>query len=307
MKQLDLKEMFSSRLPAPVKDRWRRFRSHGIGSYIGWDDLIASAILLMGFGAFFEGPIPYIPILTDVYISLGAEMVGIGMTVLIIANASEVVSRQSEKKRLISQMGSPNNGLAVDAARQLRVRGWLFDGSLREADLYRANLKGADLANADLRGAKMKGVNLDGANLEKADLRSVDMSAAKVNIDLDPPEPKGYKRPRGFRRSGAAKLNANMTGADLRGANLTGADLSGAILENADLRGTNMKDAQLGLYRYKDPDVDYGELITVREAVLRSALYDEKTVWGVYGDPVGRKAIMVDEAGNVIEREYPTL
>jgi len=62
---------------------------------------------------------------------LSNELIGIGITVLIIDNANELMKRREENRRLIPQMGSPDNAFVVEAVRQLRKRDWLKDGSIR--------------------------------------------------------------------------------------------------------------------------------------------------------------------------------
>ncbi len=79
---------------------------------------------------------------------------------------------------LIAQLGSLNNRLALDAAADLRARGWLADGSLDGASLRGANLAGADLAGADLRG-----VDLSGANLQNADLQGAQFDERTIMPD----------------------------------------------------------------------------------------------------------------------------
>ena len=145
----------------------------------------------------------------DWYTDLRSELIGIGASVLIIANAGEYISTLQEKKRLILQMGSPNNAFAIEAARQLASKGWFFDGSLGGANLIEADLGGADLRGANLHGADLRNADLRGANLRGADLRG-----------------------------------AYLRGADLRGADLRGADLRGADLIGANLRGANLEDAK---------------------------------------------------------------
>jgi len=127
--------------------------------------------MLIGFLGYFDGPIPYIPKLDEIYVDNRSEFIGIGFGVLIIANAGEFISRQQEKGRLILQMGSPDNAFAIEAARQLSSKGWLYDGSLR----------GAVLTGADLNGAKLFEANLTGANLCEANLKGADLSETKYN------------------------------------------------------------------------------------------------------------------------------
>jgi len=94
------------------------------------------------------------------------------------------------KQELINKMRNPDNKKVLQAVEELRVRGWLNDGSLRGAAFIRVQLQGADLieanlsfidfhqadmefvdlSGADLRGAKLTRANLIGANMSEADL-----------------------------------------------------------------------------------------------------------------------------------------
>lgn len=173
-----------------------------VWSYVGWDDYLALSLMLIGLLGYFDGPIPYMPKLDEIYIDNRSELIGMGFGVLIIANAGEVVSRWQEKKRLILQMGSPDNAFAREAVRQLRSKNCLTDGSL----------KGADLSEADLTNAYLVKVNLIKANLSAATLRGADLRCADL--------------------SGADLLNANLSGADMSWwPTLTSTSLTGAYYD----------------------------------------------------------------------------
>jgi len=184
--------------------------------------------MLIGFLGYFDGPIPYIPKLDEIYVDNRSEFIGIGFGVLIIANAGEFISRQQEKGRLILQMGSPDNAFAIEAARQLSSKGWLYDGSLRGAVLTGADLNGAKLFEANLTGADLRRANLGGANLCEANLSEATLFEANLcEADL-------YRA----KLNGAKLFEANLTGADLYRATLRGANLCEANLKGADLSET---------------------------------------------------------------------
>lgn len=178
-------------------------------SYIGGEDFLGVAILLLGLLGYFQ------PGTSTLLADLAATLIGIGITVLIIDNAGEVIKRREEKKRLILQMGSPDNAFAVEAVRQLKERGWLVDGSLHRAELRFANLSNVDLSGADLREvdlsrADLSGSYLYGSNLAGAILREANLSEA-ILFRADVSE--------------ANLFAANIVGADLRYANLKGSNL----------------------------------------------------------------------------------
>jgi hypothetical protein len=104
----------------------------------------------------------------DFYLDIRSELIGIGITVLIIDNVSEFSRRQAEKERLILQMGMQERSFSLDAVRQLAIRGWLYDGSLNNAWLYRACLEGAVLEKVLMEKANLGRTNLVNANLKSA-------------------------------------------------------------------------------------------------------------------------------------------
>ncbi len=119
-----------------------------VREFIGLEDIIALIILGLGVAGNIDGCIPYIPWLTDFYRKISTELIGIGVTVLIIDNINQARIINEEKMRLIIQLRSPNNTFAIEAARQLEERNWLNDGTLTGAFLDGANLSGAPLYNA---------------------------------------------------------------------------------------------------------------------------------------------------------------
>ena len=106
------------------------------------------------------------------------------------------------KVELLNKVRSPDNKNVLQAVEEMRVRGWLSDGSLRGIALIRVQLQGADLIEADLSN-----VDFHQAEMEFVDLSNANLSTAKL------------------------------TRANLIGANLSGTDLTSADLYKANLRG----------------------------------------------------------------------
>ena len=202
----------------------------------------------------------------QIYRDIHAEMISIGITVLILGNFDQYLRIKSEKKSLILQMGSPNREFAIEAVRQLRQRGWLKDGTtmgaylvganLEDADLFIAHLEFADLSKAHLAGAFLEGADLAGAYLEGADL------------------------------AGAVLIDAHLAGAYLVGANLEDAALSMAHLAWADLTGANLKRANLGEADLAGAHLKGADLAgaylgeaNLAGADLHVATYSDETVW----------------------------
>jgi hypothetical protein len=239
-----------------------------IKSYLGWEDMIAVLLILLGVFGYFQGPVPYIPHLTDFYLDFRSDLIGIGITVLIIDNVNEMYRRRAEKERLILQMGSPEHGFAIEAARQLHNRGWLdsLEGAnLSKADLSNTHLSNVNLSRSNLLGVNFSGASLIGANLSKANLRlallrKTDLRGANLSeVDLNHADLRGARLVgRDLRqresRGATAEENGNrtfmkdalMSGADLSNSNLSQADVSASQLASVrSLAGTIMPDGNV--------------------------------------------------------------
>ena len=107
------------------------------------------------------------------------------------------------KLELINKIFMLDNKSTLQAVEELRVRGWLTDGSLRGSALCQAQM-----GNADLMGADLRNVDFHQANLEFADLRKARLNGAKLNR--------------------ASLYRANFDQADLTYADLYKANLRGA-------------------------------------------------------------------------------
>jgi hypothetical protein len=238
-----------------IRHRWKLIKS-----YIGWEDYIAVALVVLGALGYFHGPIPFVPNLTDFYMDNRSTLIGIGITVLIIDNLNEMYRRRAEKDRLILQMGSPDNAFAIEAVRQLAARKWLYDESLYKANLYGANLSKADLSRANLRGAVLNEANLCEATLCEAILieaNPFDANLSKTNLIK-------------ANLSKAFLLYANLKGANLSEANLSEASLRWANLDKtslykADLSGTDLSEANLGGTDLFDADLSRACLKNAKE------------------------------------------
>jgi len=95
------------------------FRTRINKTTLSWPDFIGALLFLIGLFGFIPGPIPYIPWFSEFYQAIKSELIGIGIAVILIDNANEILRRSGEKKRLILQMGSPDNAFAREALRQL--------------------------------------------------------------------------------------------------------------------------------------------------------------------------------------------
>lgn len=117
--------------------------------------------------------------------NLVPEAVGIFFTVLIIDRLDSIREEQVIKDQLVRRLQSRYNHTALQAVEELRVLGYLEDGTLRnrnlrgssweDANMYMANLEGSDLGNAvleraDFVFANLKDVNVTDEQLVKADV-----------------------------------------------------------------------------------------------------------------------------------------
>lgn len=178
--------------------------------------------------------------LTRNYIeSLGAELLGAGITSLIALLVFQAVTTTSEETRLnlVDQLQESNEAAAALA--DLRDLGWLVDGSLAGVDLTKSELVGANLRSANLMGADLSDSNLSEADLTYAQLNQTKLtnanlsearliSANLINADLS-----------NSNLTGASFVKADLTGANLAGANLTGVDFREAIMPDGTLFSDN--------------------------------------------------------------------
>ena len=230
-------------------------RTGGIGRrFIQWWTTLrlAGAVLLVL--AFLVGTLGYLnerellyltdtakQILKYLSASVSTELASIAVTILFVDMLYQHRETEREKRRLILQMGSPDNAFAREAVRALRSHGWLHDGSLKRASLGGANLQSADLGDANLQEANLVNANLQGAFLADANLQEAFLGGANLQE--------------------AELRRANLQEASLFGANLQGAYLRDANLQEAYLRDANLQGAYL------------------RDANLQGAKYNNATAW----------------------------
>lgn len=159
-------------------------------------------------------------------LNFGTEMAGAALTYYLL----ELLIRRREeeearKAALIAQLGSQVPGVALEAAKELRQRGWHCDGSLRGAKLEKAHLQGVNLDGADLQGANLMDAYVPMAGLRRANLQGANMFDVKLGMTYLPEA----------NLQSANLMRARLLEADLRGANLQGVCLAYANLEKAKL------------------------------------------------------------------------
>lgn len=132
--------------------------------------VVGLAILILGYRYQHPKGLSWSALTSDLYANVGVDFVSIAITVLGIDALNQRREARMEKRRLIREMGSRDNGIALRAVQELREYGYLSDGSLHSVWLMRANLEGAELYSADIRGAALHSANLRGAELIGANL-----------------------------------------------------------------------------------------------------------------------------------------
>lgn len=165
-------------------------------------------------------------------LNLGSEMGGGLITFIlidmIVAQRDAQDARQEQmgelRQRLVHKLGSSLNTEARRAAEELRVLGWLTDGSLEGVELIGANLEHVDLRGAALRCARMYRANLRGARLYGADLSGAFLTGCNLE--------------------GATMGRIKLDGAWMAGANLTGCNRipRGVLPKVNRLKGATMPD-----------------------------------------------------------------
>lgn len=245
-----------------------------IKEYWGFDDTLGFFLLLIGLGYFLiDIPINTNSLILIFYRDIHAELIGIGITILIITNADQAIRTKIEKQKLILQMGSNDNAFAREAVRQLKLTGWLFNGSTKNIHLTNAQLSGADLEGSDLENAILHQANLEGSNLHDSFLKGADLSWShleKANLELANLEDANLSWSKMYESDLRV---ANLRCADMHRAQLQAADLRGARLHNADLRWANLQGADFRWSKYNE------------NTKWEFSFYDKETYWHSGFDP----------------------
>lgn len=178
-------------------------------------------------------------------LNLVPEALGIIFTVILIDRLYRNHEERQLKKRLLEQLGSRVNAVAIAAAEELWANDWWSDGSLRGANLYRADLRGVDFGKADLTNVKFEHPRYGKAMFDETSILPDETTWSKdsdLEIFTNPTHTRYW---RGYGLSNKDYRGMNFAGANLRGADLRGSDLRGANLAKADLRGSRMEGAKL--------------------------------------------------------------
>ncbi len=208
--------------------------------------------------------------------NLFTEALSLGVTVFVLNLLAKRREEQVLKKRLLQQVGSSFNVIALTALEELWHRGWLQDGSLAGMNLSQADLRGADFSKANLTGVQFVSRRYGHVRFDQ-NTRLPDETYWQDDFDIDymeqftnPAHPH-YWRGFGLREGNLARRDfsaANLRGADLYAANLWNASLTGANLERALLIKARLRQARLMQANLSFAELDYADL---RQADLTGA------------------------------------
>ncbi|RJP52207.1 MAG: pentapeptide repeat-containing protein [Anaerolineaceae bacterium] len=164
--------------------------------------------------------------INDFYANAGTELISIAITVLIIDTLNRRQADKFEKRRLLRELSSSHNEIALRALKEIMANGYHVDGSLVSADLFGSDLRGAEFFGGDLREAGLHFANLEGADLSGVNCtRIVFWKTNLKNARLDQ----------------ATLKDATMIYCDLRGARVTRTQL----FTVRSLRGTTLPNGRL--------------------------------------------------------------
>lgn len=204
-----------------------------------------------------------IPFFQDVFIeyysSVAVELASLGFTILILDFLYEIRDAESRKENLILQLSSSNNGLALDACRNLLAIGAFYDGSLRGAILIDANLEGAFLHKADLAKARLIDANMTKADMTSANLYCADLQNANIS--------KADISHASFAKANLSKSklhNCAALGVNFEQANLSGADLREVVFSNSDFRLAILDHARIDGSDFTSTNITKEQILSCR-------------------------------------------
>ena len=218
--------------------------------------------------------------------NLFTEILSLGVTVFVLNLLAKRREDSVLKGRLLQQLGSSFNFVALTALEEIQYRGWLQDGSLAGTNLSQADLRGADFSKANLTHVAFASRRYGHAQLD-ANTRLPDETFWQENYDMhyldrftDPDHPQYW---RGFGLREANLTRRNFAGANLRGADMYQCNLWGANLEGANLRQVVLHHARLRQAKLSGADLIQGELdhADMRQADLRNANLAGADLYGV--------------------------
>lgn len=184
--------------------------------------------------------------------NLYTTILGVLITIFVLdrrAERREALRAENElKARLIREMGSSVNEVAIRAVEELRAKGWLTDGTaagtrLQSANLEHANLQDARLQAADLLMANLQSVDLSGAYLREATLVMANLQGAEAGGKEQVPD--SILNLSGARLQQARMQSISFIYANLENTDLSFAHLNDAVFGQVNLEGASLKEANM--------------------------------------------------------------
>ncbi|MCB9151969.1 MAG: pentapeptide repeat-containing protein [Caldilineaceae bacterium] len=212
----------------------------------------------------------------EILFSLAPELIGTSCVILVIDALYRYWDEKQEKQRVIAQMRSPTNELALDAVRIAEDEGWLTDGSLKRVNLAAANLRDAKLSRANLEEARLVTTCLYHASLSEANLKGAEFIMTEL----------GDARLYETNLQDATFIMASLRGAHLIHAQMQRVYISNTGLQNAYLNGADLSDAQI-----YSSDLSGTSL---QHTILDRVMYDKFTTWPPGFDPKTVGGILVE-------------
>jgi uncharacterized protein YjbI with pentapeptide repeats len=164
-------------------------------------------------------------IIKEYYANLSCELLSIAITILLIDYLYDRKEKESNKKRLLRELGSEDRGFTSRALKEIKELGYLVDGTLKGIDLSKANLSGLDFTGADLEKIDFSKASLNGTILKDTNLNGAIFYDAELR--------------------GANLENSTLFNTQLKKCNLYGAILNKAQFVNADLMNSNLEICEL--------------------------------------------------------------
>jgi uncharacterized protein YjbI with pentapeptide repeats len=170
----------------------------------------------------------------NLVLNLFPEAVGILFTILIVDTLYRRTSEQQEIRRLLFQMRSNNNQIALQALAELGDR--VNKGVLIGVRLYYANLQDARFFDADMRRIHLESANLAYSSFSSVDLRYANLHTAHL-------------------QHSSFSSQCSLRHSDLSGADLSYARWDSVDLREATLRNSNFTDANFSRTNFRESNL----------------------------------------------------
>jgi uncharacterized protein YjbI with pentapeptide repeats len=207
--------------------------------------ILGIAGIFIGIGKELIAGIGLVQAILNFFLNIGNDLFGIAITVLVIDLLNEKNEEYYQKEKLIRELASKDNGIALRALMDLDARGWLSDGTLMNAILIEANLIGIGLNNAKLPYVSLEKANMKDASLSKTDLSNANL--IDVNLQNCFMQEINLENANLWRSNLSSTIleRVNLRNATLWQVNFQGAFINDCDLHNTDMRSSNLKEVSI--------------------------------------------------------------